>query len=147
MQCPKWIAHKNVSRREFTTKKVVIATALCILAFGMGQTGFAEQQVDHSHGETTFYGVYEAPSDPHDPNQPNEPKPSEKPAGGITGNGSSSQVSSGTISPNYSPAGKPIIPRAGDQNYPAMQTFGMSLVFLVGLYLWIQNRRKEENQE
>ncbi|MDU5335454.1 LPXTG cell wall anchor domain-containing protein [Enterococcus sp.] len=116
----------------------LILFSLLVLSFFQGPSSYAEEQDYHSHGVTSFYGVYEKPE------QPGAQQPSGSDSSDSQGsqkNGSSN--GSTTATPNYSASGQAIIPKTGDQSFVTMQVSGFVLLMMVVTYVWIQ--KKGEN--
>lgn len=116
----------------------LILFSLLILNFFQGPSSYAEEQGYHSHGVTSFYGVYEKPEQPGTQN----------PSGSGSSDSQESQKNgssngSATVTPNYSASGQAIIPRTGEQNFVTMQVSGFVLLTMVVSYVWMQ--KKGEN--
>lgn len=121
-----------------TTKKrtSLILFSLLVVSFFQGTATFAEEY--HSHGVTSFYGVYEKPEQPGGSQYPDGSTTSE--AQENLKNGSSKGTA--TVTPNYSASGQAIIPKTGDQNFVVMQVSGSVLLLTVISYVLRQKRRE-----
>lgn len=131
---------KQVYRKGgLTTKKrtSLILFSLLVVSFFQGPASFAEEY--HSHGVTSFYGIYE---------KPEQPGGSQYPSGSVSSqaqenlkNGRSTKAAT----PNYSASGQAIIPKTGDQNFVVMQVSGAVLLLTVISYVLI--KKKGENHQ
>lgn len=113
----------------------LILFSLLILSFFHGPSSYAEEQGYHSHGVTSFYGVYEK----------TEESGAQQPSGSDSSDSQEGQKSgsSNNTTPNYSASGQAIIPKTGDQSFVTMQVSGFVLLTMVVTYVWIQKKRRE----
>lgn len=119
------------------TRKFFIGLVLfALLVVPITVTNAAESHDYHSHGEATFFGKYDYPSESENQNNTHNDRP-----GNNNGQSSNhSAIAGNEQSPNYSASGHQVIPPMGDQRYVMIQIIGTPVIFTVFSILLINKR-------